>query len=115
MKSLVEIVEAKKPKMEKVYRIIQTHTPLFGGITRTYTMEGSLRELIDAYSYTLECGKSYEYEKGNKKINMNPRNIQALCDNLYKAKNNAARNGYSGDSFDWEEIGEREMIEPAEA
>lgn len=104
------INEGRKPKMEKVYRITQTHEPLWGGNTRTYTMEGSLRELIDGYSYTLEVGQSWEHERGNKKINMNPKTIQALCDNLYKAKNNAARNGYSGDSFDWELIGEREAM-----
>ena len=112
MKTLNEIVnEAKKPKMEKVYRLIHTHYPLHGD-KRTYTLEGSLRELIDACSYTLEVGESWQHEKGNKKINRNPKNMKALCTNLENAKNNAARNGYSGDSYDFEEIGEREVLEP---
>lgn len=113
MKSINDIITeaAKKPKMVKVYRITKTHWPLRGD-KRTYKMEGTLEELIRAYSYTLECGKSWEHERGNKKINMNPKNIKALCDNLYKASNNSTQNGYSGDDYTWEEIGEIEAIKP---
>lgn len=95
----------------KRYRIIATRTPLFGGNTSTYKSEGTLEELIKYHSYTLEVGKSWEREKGNKKINMNPRNIQSLCDNLYNAKSNAAKNGYSGYYYDWEEITENEKLQ----
>lgn len=100
-KKLVKVADAKA---EKRYRITQTHYPM-SGEPRKYTMEGTLEELIEAYSYTLEVGHSWESERGNKKINMHPTTIKALCVNLENAKNNAARNGYSGDSFEYEEIG----------
>jgi len=61
---------------------------------------GTLSELIEYYSYTLECGKDYEHEKGNRKINTNPKNINSLITNLNNASNNAASNGYSGTSFE---------------
>ena len=66
---------------------------------RYYYQTGTLPELIKAYSYTLEKGKSWEREKGNKKININPTTIEKLVDNLYNAENNAAANGYSGYDF----------------
>ena len=68
------------------------------------TTEGTIAELIDYFGYTLEKGKSWESEKGNKKINMNPKNIKALITNLNNSENNAAANGYSGTSYDFEEI-----------
>lgn len=58
--------------------------------------QGTLEELIKYFSYTLECGKSYEHEKGNKKINLNPKNIKSLISNVQNAKDNSAANGYSG-------------------
>jgi len=61
---------------------------------------GTLSELIEYYSYTLECGKDYEHEKGNRKINTNPKNIKSLITNLNNAVNNAASNGYSDTSFE---------------
>lgn len=54
---------------------------------------GTLKELINYFGYTLEVGKSWEHERGNKKINMNPKTIDQLVDNLNKAKSNAAANG----------------------
>ena len=108
MKNIQEkIFEARQKKVKQIpiYRVIRTHSPLYGGDEREYKCEGTLKELIEYFSYTLEVGKSWENEKGNKKINMNPKNIQALITNLERAKNNAARNGYSGDSFTYEEIG----------
>ena len=66
------------------------------GPARYYYQTGTLDELIKAYSYTLETGKSYETEKGNKKINIKPSNVKALVDNLNKAVNNSAANGYAG-------------------
>ncbi len=63
---------------------------------RTSSQTGTLAELIQAYSYTLETGKSYEHERGNAKINLNPKNVEQLVRNLNNAKSNAAANGYSG-------------------
>lgn len=64
--------------------------------TRYYYQEGTIEELVQAYSYTLECGQSWEHEKGNKKINTNPKGIKSLVNNLNKAVNNSAANGYAG-------------------
>ena len=57
--------------------------------------EGTLEELIEGSRYTLECGKAYEHEKGNKKINMNPKSIKAYITALNNARNNSAANGWS--------------------
>lgn len=79
---------ARKPKIFKI-------EPSKNG--RDYSPSiGTIPELIEAYSYTLEVGASWQHEKGNKKINENPRGIKSLITNLYNAKNNAAANGYSG-------------------
>jgi len=61
---------------------------------------GTFAYLLDYFSYTLETGYSYQDEKGNKKINRNPKNVKALVTTLEKASNNAAVNGYSGISYD---------------
>lgn len=57
---------------------------------------GTIDYLVNAFSYTLEVGASWQYEKGNHKINRNPKNINSLAKNLQWAKDNAAGNGYSG-------------------
>jgi hypothetical protein len=53
----------------------------------------TVAEAVEYYSYTLEVGASWAYEKGNKKVNRNPTTIKALITNLNNASNNAARNG----------------------
>lgn len=83
----------------KRYRITYSHYR-----RGEYSMEGTIEELTKAFKYTLETGQSYEHEKGNKKISLNPRGIKSLCTNLYNAKNNAAADGYGGYSFDWIEL-----------
>lgn len=88
----------------KHYRITKTQHGRFGGPARTYTQEGTLSELQKAYSYTLDTGKSYEHERGNRKINLQPKSPKALCTALENAANNAAANGYSGTSYSFEEI-----------
>lgn len=62
---------------------------------RSYYAVGTVEELTEYYSYTLECGKCYENEKGNKKIILNPKGINSLISNVNKAMNNSARNGFS--------------------
>jgi hypothetical protein len=66
---------------------------------RERSKSGTLAELIEYYSYTLETGKSYEHERGRKKINLNPKNIESLVQNLNNAKSNAAANGQSSERF----------------
>lgn len=78
---------------------------------KEYKKTGTLQELIDTYSYELETGQSYEKEKGNKKINLKPTTIKALVDNLSKAADNAAANGYSGVSFSYKEVTPKEIKE----
>ena len=78
-------------KQQKIYKIKTTN--LTTGSERI--SEGTLEELIEGCRYTLECGKSYEHEKGNKKINMNPKSIKAFVTTLNNARNNSAANGWS--------------------
>jgi len=78
------------PKALKTYKVIQHRNG------RETAFEGTLPELINTFAYTLEVGESYQHEKGNKKINRNPKSITTLVSNLTAAKNNAAANGYSG-------------------
>ena len=66
---------------------------------RERSKSGTLAELIEYYSYTLETGKSYEHERGNRKINLNPKSIVSLVQNLNNAKSNAAANGQSNERF----------------
>ena len=84
----------------KVYTIKETHAPLYSDRVRVRTCTGTLDELIEYYSYTLEVGASWQNERGNKKINRHPATIRSLLTNLSNAKNNAARNGYSGYSYE---------------
>lgn len=58
-----------------------------------HDMTGTVEELTKACSYALECGASYEHEKGNSKINRNPKTIKSLISNLNKSGDNAALNG----------------------
>jgi hypothetical protein len=71
------------------------------GTTSAITAE--LDVLIHAHAYTLECGASWQHEKGNKKINQKPKSIASLITNLNNAVNNTAANGYASISYHWEE------------
>lgn len=64
----------------------------------------TLEEAIKYYGYTLSTGKSYEREKGNKKINLEPKTMKSLMTNLVNADNNAAANGYAGTWYTFEEV-----------
>ena len=83
-----------------VFRITKTKSRT----DQKYTQEGTLAELIKAYQYTLDTGASWSHEKGNRKINTNPKTIKSLVTNLNNASNNAASNGYSGLSYDYEKV-----------
>lgn len=65
----------------------------------TLTFTGTLQELINGVAYTLECGESWQRDKGAKKINTNPRTIKSLITNLNNAVNNSAANGYAGITY----------------
>lgn len=84
----------------KTYIIIKTNKRTDSETVFT----GSLEELIPMFSYTLETGVSYQSEKGNKKINTQPKTIKSLVNNLNNAVNNAAANNYSNYSYTYSEI-----------
>ena len=84
----------------KVYTIKETHYPLWGDRITERTHTGTLEELINKFSYVLEVGASWQSERGNKRVNRKPGTIKSLCTNLENARNNAARNGYSGYTYE---------------
>jgi hypothetical protein len=65
----------------------------------SFILQGTIDELTDACSYTLDKGASWQHEKGNAKINCKPKNIASLVKNLNNAVNNAAANGYAGVTY----------------
>lgn len=77
----------------KIYTIVSKKN------SREIEFTGTLEELIPKFAYTLECGKSYESEKGNKKISLQPKTVKSLVSNLNNAVNNSAANGYSSTSY----------------
>lgn len=81
--------------MAKVYTVQRTRDLYDSSITHT----GTIEELVKYYANTLECGASYSHEKGNAKINRNPKSIKSLIANLNKAVNNSAANGYAGVTY----------------
>lgn len=83
------------PKVEKQYKITKTQHRTGS----TYESTGTLAELVQYYAYTLECGASWQHERGRAKINRNPKTIKGLVTALNNAVNNSAANGYSGVSY----------------
>ena len=83
-------------------RYVFTYTRPMSG--RSYTTRPlTVAEAVEYFGYTLECGASYSHERGNKKINRNPKTLASLLSNLNNASNNTARNG-SGDYYQAEEV-----------
>lgn len=56
---------------------------------------GTIDELLNKFSYTLLCGKSWQHEKGRHKINTQPKTIKGLITNLNNAVSNSSANGCS--------------------
>lgn len=85
-------------KAPKVYTIISHHR----GRATEYT--GTLGHLVnDVFGYTLEAGKSYEWERGARKVNTNPKSGRGLV----TALNNAVENTQGGCyNRDWYELKE---------
>ena len=82
--------------MAKIYSIVMSNARRG---TDYEPVIGTIDELNTYFKYTLEKGASWEHEKGNKKINTNPRSGKVLVKNLNNAENNAAANGYSQISY----------------
>jgi hypothetical protein len=85
--------------MSKVHTVLMTKSSPIKSTVSEYKQTGTVEELIKCFSYTLECGASYQHEKGNSKINRNPKTIKSLITNLNNAVNNSAANGYSNKSY----------------
>ena len=73
--------------MAKQYTINTTAIRMMSD-SKNYQTSGTLPELIQYFSYTLECGESYSSNKGCKKVDRNPKTIKGLITSL----NNAASN-----------------------
>lgn len=71
--------------------------------TSSSTEALTVPELVSHFQYTLDCGHSWEREKGNKKINTAPKTIKSLITNLNNAVNNSAANGYAGISYAYQD------------
>jgi len=82
--------------MAKTY-VIQHRRDRTGTISVTHPL--TIEEAHEYYKYTLEKGASWEHEKGNKKINLKPKTVKSLITNLNNAVNNAAANGYAGETY----------------
>ncbi len=65
----------------------------------SHKMTGTLEELCQSFSYTLECGHSYQHEKGNSKINTKPKTIKSLITNINNAETNRTANGCASRYF----------------
>ncbi len=77
----------------KEYTVIIERRGKERSVTRT------LQGLIEYFGYTLQVGKSWEREKGNKKINLNPKRVKSLVDNLNQSERNSAANGWPDTSY----------------
>ncbi len=87
-------------KKEKLYIITSTRS-MSGRSSSSRPL--SVADAVEYFGYTLECGASWQHERGNKKINRNPKTIKSLITNLNNAANNTARNG-CGDYYVVEEF-----------
>ena len=96
------------PKSKKVYVIHRVDSGgIFGRGNRpdsVYASKGNIDELLEIHKYTLECGKSWEHERGNSKINLHPKTVKSLVNMLNKAINNSAADGYAGKHYEIIEV-----------
>lgn len=81
--------------MSKVFTIASTSNRT----GNTHNLTGTIVELVTKCAYTLECGASYQHERGNVKVNRTPKTIKSLLTNLNNAVNNSAANGCASTSY----------------
>lgn len=86
------MADAARPKVQQKYIITHVNPRGIRHSSRPLTVA----DAVEYYSYTLEAGASWQHERGNKKINRNPKNINSLINNLTNSVNNSAANGYGG-------------------
>ena len=78
-------------KMEKTYIIYK----YYGRSSRDYFYKGTLPQLIDCFSYTLECGNSW-----NPRIPRYPKNIKSLISALNKSVKETQGGCYNQDFYE---------------
>ena len=92
-------------KANQIYTVTKTRCGYLSGKTSTYTYSGTLEELIEKFSYTLEVGVSYAYERGSKKVNRTPKTMKQLMTSLENADYNAqAQKGVTSTSYTFDPV-----------
>lgn len=92
--------------MAKEITIIQHRDRMFGE-SRVKEITGTVDYLVNEYfGYTLEVGKSWEHEKGNKKIPEKSaiKSGKTLVKALNNSETNRAANGYSNTWYELKEV-----------
>jgi len=89
----------------KIFKVVVTRKG------RESDFVGTIAELTQAFSYTLDCGYSYQHESGNKKINKTPKGIKSLVKNIDNASNNSAANGWSDSSYSEGTVTEADKVD----
>lgn len=85
-------------KKAKEYTVICYHR----GRTTEYT--GTLEHLINkVFGYTLQCGASWEGQRGCRKVNTNPKSGKALVTALNNAVHNTQGSCYDPDWYELKE------------
>lgn len=70
---------------------------------RETEITGTLPELIDYFRYTLDCGASWAYQKGCRKVNTQPKTIKGLLTALSNAVYNTQGGCFNQDSYSLKE------------
>lgn len=65
------------------------------GTSRDTEYSGTITELIDTFTYELECGAAYQHERGAHKISLTPKTAKSLVTNLNNVAENCVANGCS--------------------
>lgn len=64
-----------------------------------HTAKGTLAELIEYFGYTLEKGASWQWERGCKKVNRNPKSIKGLMTALENSVWNTQGSCYNRNAY----------------
>ena len=78
--------------VKKEYTIIKYHRG------RKTEVTGTIEELTEYFSYTLECGASWQNERGCRKVNKNPKTIKSLINAVNNAFDNTQSACYDRDA-----------------
>lgn len=82
----------------KTYTIVKSHRD------RKTEFTGTLEELTQMFSYTLEKGYAWQNQRGCKKVNKQPKTIKALLTALANAVYNTQGSCYEQDYYELKEV-----------